>query len=446
MEKCIKCAKSVYPAERIAVGEGQVLHKSCFRCAHCNNTLKLGNFASLNGQYYCKPHFTQLFRLKGNYDEGFGREKQVFQFEARRGIAKGETLRGKSSSVSVSSPATSAPSTTQQVRGVVTPSAATVSATSAATVTKSPPSSFTTSSPSPSASPPSSLSSSLSTPYSPLSSTTSSPMPSPSSIPKNDRKETSVVPSLADKKDGVRDSTGDESYVVINDAKINTEAAHKAPTTMTKSQMNEQNAAAIRSVQRLELKSDTSKTPQTSSPKSNPSKTTPTSASRPLPPVTTSTPTTGATYGRQRAYSSPVRPSELSRPPQFPPRESRQLPPTPSSERLVSTSTTSASSTSQRKLPTPPHTLSIKPPTQQQQQNSSSDSGVERKSLGRLAERMQVFEQKATGSVQRKEHPPSPTLEALTKESHQKKSLVQRFAERREEERRQIEAKENTIR
>lgn len=27
IEKCIKCAKSVYPAERLAVGEGQVFHK-----------------------------------------------------------------------------------------------------------------------------------------------------------------------------------------------------------------------------------------------------------------------------------------------------------------------------------------------------------------------------------------------------------------------------------
>jgi len=35
-------------------------------------TLSLGNYASLKGEYYCKPHFKQLFKLKGNYDEGFG--------------------------------------------------------------------------------------------------------------------------------------------------------------------------------------------------------------------------------------------------------------------------------------------------------------------------------------------------------------------------------------
>lgn len=48
------------------------MHKACLRCDHCNNTLKLGNFAALDGKYFCKPHFKQLFALKGNYNEGFG--------------------------------------------------------------------------------------------------------------------------------------------------------------------------------------------------------------------------------------------------------------------------------------------------------------------------------------------------------------------------------------
>ena len=29
-------------------------HKSCFRCKECNNVLSLGNFAALEGVYYCK--------------------------------------------------------------------------------------------------------------------------------------------------------------------------------------------------------------------------------------------------------------------------------------------------------------------------------------------------------------------------------------------------------
>nr|XP_046175104.1 LIM domain and actin-binding protein 1-like [Oncorhynchus gorbuscha] len=49
-------------------------HKSCFRCEHCSGKLSLGNYASLHGRMYCKPHFNQLFKSKGNYDEGFGQK------------------------------------------------------------------------------------------------------------------------------------------------------------------------------------------------------------------------------------------------------------------------------------------------------------------------------------------------------------------------------------
>ncbi|KAL6087149.1 hypothetical protein STEG23_006375 [Scotinomys teguina] len=37
--------------------------------------ISLGNYASLHGQIYCKPHFKQLFKSKGNYDEGFGHKQ-----------------------------------------------------------------------------------------------------------------------------------------------------------------------------------------------------------------------------------------------------------------------------------------------------------------------------------------------------------------------------------
>lgn len=53
----------------------QSFHKFCFRCRHCNSTLSLGNYASLHGHIYCKPHFKQLFKSKGNYDEGFGHKQ-----------------------------------------------------------------------------------------------------------------------------------------------------------------------------------------------------------------------------------------------------------------------------------------------------------------------------------------------------------------------------------
>ena len=34
-----------------------------------------GTYAALQGKIYCKVHFKQLFKMKGNYDEGFGREQ-----------------------------------------------------------------------------------------------------------------------------------------------------------------------------------------------------------------------------------------------------------------------------------------------------------------------------------------------------------------------------------
>ncbi|XP_034351353.1 xin actin-binding repeat-containing protein 2 isoform X2 [Arvicanthis niloticus] len=73
-EICIICQKTVYPMECL-VADKQNFHKSCFRCHHCSSKLSLGNYASLHGQIYCKPHFKQLFKSKGNYDEGFGHKQ-----------------------------------------------------------------------------------------------------------------------------------------------------------------------------------------------------------------------------------------------------------------------------------------------------------------------------------------------------------------------------------
>ncbi|NWU31375.1 XIRP2 protein, partial [Dyaphorophyia castanea] len=73
-ETCKLCQRRVYPMERL-VADKQNFHKSCFRCHHCGSQLSLGNYASLHGKIYCKPHFKQLFKSKGNYDEGFGHKQ-----------------------------------------------------------------------------------------------------------------------------------------------------------------------------------------------------------------------------------------------------------------------------------------------------------------------------------------------------------------------------------
>eukprot|EP01147_Barroeca_monosierra_P004902 gene4902-6905_t len=48
-------------------------------------TLSLGSFAAYKGAVFCKPHFKQLFKLKGNYDEGFGYEQHKFKWTAKEG-------------------------------------------------------------------------------------------------------------------------------------------------------------------------------------------------------------------------------------------------------------------------------------------------------------------------------------------------------------------------
>ncbi|NXL49704.1 LIMA1 protein, partial [Podilymbus podiceps] len=73
-ETCVGCQKTVYPMERLFANQ-QVFHISCFRCSYCNSKLSLGTYASLRGTIYCKPHFNQLFKSKGNYDEGFGHKQ-----------------------------------------------------------------------------------------------------------------------------------------------------------------------------------------------------------------------------------------------------------------------------------------------------------------------------------------------------------------------------------
>ncbi|XP_034027918.1 LIM domain and actin-binding protein 1a isoform X2 [Thalassophryne amazonica] len=70
-ETCVSCLKTVYPLERLVANQ-HTYHSTCFRCSHCNTKLSLANYASLHNSVYCKPHFCQLFKSKGNYDEGFG--------------------------------------------------------------------------------------------------------------------------------------------------------------------------------------------------------------------------------------------------------------------------------------------------------------------------------------------------------------------------------------
>ncbi|XP_074538303.1 LIM domain and actin-binding protein 1a [Halichoeres trimaculatus] len=81
-ETCVSCQKTVYPLERLVANQS-VYHSTCFRCSHCNTKLSLVNYASLHNNVYCKPHFCQLFKAKGNYDEGFGHRPHKELWESK---------------------------------------------------------------------------------------------------------------------------------------------------------------------------------------------------------------------------------------------------------------------------------------------------------------------------------------------------------------------------
>jgi len=55
-EKCVRCTKSVYAAERMEAG-GHIFHKLCFRCSECDMQLNLNSYNQADGILYCKNHF-----------------------------------------------------------------------------------------------------------------------------------------------------------------------------------------------------------------------------------------------------------------------------------------------------------------------------------------------------------------------------------------------------
>lgn len=66
LDKCATCSKTVYPLEKVTL-EGEIYHKTCFRCAHAGCPLTHSSYAALDGVLYCRVHFAQLFMEKGNY-------------------------------------------------------------------------------------------------------------------------------------------------------------------------------------------------------------------------------------------------------------------------------------------------------------------------------------------------------------------------------------------
>ncbi|XP_071341209.1 protein-methionine sulfoxide oxidase mical3b [Trachinotus anak] len=81
-EMCSACLKPVYPMEKITADK-YIFHKTCFCCKQCKKKLSMSNYAPLRGEFYCIFHYQQLFRRKGNYDEGFGHVQHKNQWLLR---------------------------------------------------------------------------------------------------------------------------------------------------------------------------------------------------------------------------------------------------------------------------------------------------------------------------------------------------------------------------
>ncbi|OQR67093.1 hypothetical protein BIW11_13731 [Tropilaelaps mercedesae] len=73
-EVCAMCQGKVFPMER-REASGLVMHTKCFKCTRCNINLRLDGYSQKGGKLYCEAHYQQLFKVKGNYDEGFGCER-----------------------------------------------------------------------------------------------------------------------------------------------------------------------------------------------------------------------------------------------------------------------------------------------------------------------------------------------------------------------------------
>lgn len=87
---CVVCGQTVYKPEELIVDK-TVMHKRCFQCNHCKRLLTMGNFACINGTFYCKVHYFELFSTNGGkYDKAFG--DAGFKTKATTSYTPGEIL------------------------------------------------------------------------------------------------------------------------------------------------------------------------------------------------------------------------------------------------------------------------------------------------------------------------------------------------------------------
>merc|ERR1712198_607503 len=88
-EYCGICSDPVYRNDRLDLGKF-VLHEACFRCLKCGLKLTNSNFATYGDALLCKPHYHQLFQVKGNYSELARTQRYAISGSTERLIQAGE--------------------------------------------------------------------------------------------------------------------------------------------------------------------------------------------------------------------------------------------------------------------------------------------------------------------------------------------------------------------
>jgi len=69
-EKCVRCGKTAYEAERVP-GPGGFYHTRCFNCVTCKKGLAAADLCDKDGEAYCKACYAKNFGPKG-YGYGVG--------------------------------------------------------------------------------------------------------------------------------------------------------------------------------------------------------------------------------------------------------------------------------------------------------------------------------------------------------------------------------------
>ncbi|UJR25356.1 hypothetical protein I4U23_006706 [Adineta vaga] len=83
-EKCARCLKSVYLAER-KVGAGRAFHSSCFNCFTCKRKLDATHLSEHKGEIYCKSCYTKQFGAHGLISGVTMSTEQTSTYENRYG-------------------------------------------------------------------------------------------------------------------------------------------------------------------------------------------------------------------------------------------------------------------------------------------------------------------------------------------------------------------------